>query len=47
MKQNNYMNISNDKRNLTREDLDMAKKKKSQERNWIFSSDSTKQHHKD
>ena len=32
---------------LTQEDLDMAKKRKPQERNWISPDSSTKQHHND
>ena len=35
------------KRNLTRENLDVAKKEKPKERNWISSKNSPKQHHKD
>ena len=33
--------------NLTWEDVDIAKKEKPLERNWISSNSSTKQHHKD
>ena len=35
------------KQNLTQENLDMAKKEKSFEKNWISSNSSTKQRHKD
>ena len=35
------------KRNLTRKNLDMAKKRKPQERNWISSDSSTKRRHHD
>ena len=35
------------KRNLTRENMDIAKKGKPSERNWISSDSSTKQQYKD
>ena len=44
-KKNNNMDISSNKRNFTRENLDMATKGKSQERNILSSNSSTKQRH--
>ena len=41
------MDTSNDKRNLTRENLEMAKKGKPYERNRISPESNTEQRHKD
>ena len=47
-KENNCMDISSDKvLRFTREDLDIAKKGKSRQRNWTFFNNSTKQLQKD
>ena len=47
MKENNCIQISSDKRNLTRENLHTVKKMKLHERNWISTDSSTEQRLKD